>query len=213
MPKNIYSITLSLAGLCQSAQLVYQLSQTGHCDNKAFKVCIESILNINPKTVLSVYGNEEKNLNIGFNTLFNILNITYKNSLSIYLIRYIFGMMILEKKLTKNVIALKKLSYCLQIIKKNTITNFEIHDSLINDLSRIYLEIISNLGSRIKIVGIESILNKIEIQNKLRSILLAGIRSVALWRQVGGSRLQVIFFRNCFNTEVQRILVKINKKK
>lgn len=207
MAKNIYSVTLSLAGVCQSAQLVYQLSQTGNYDNKAFKVCIDSILNLSPKTVLSVYGNNEKNLHLGFNTLLTILNITNKNRISVHLIKYILGIMILERKLTKNKIALKRLSNRLRVIKKNAILYIEKYDHLINDLSNIYLDIISNLGSRIKIVGTTSILDKIEVQNKLRSILLAGIRSAVLWRQVGGSRLQLIFFRNRFNIEVKRILV------
>lgn len=210
MIKNICSVTLSLAGLCQSAHLVYQLSQTGSCDDKAFKISIESILNTNPKTVLSVYGNDEKNLNLGLDTLLTILNITNNTSISFYLIKYIFGIMVLERKLTKNQIALKNLSYRLEIIKKNTVKNIEINDiNVINDLSEIYLDIISTLGSRIKIVGTASILNKIEVQSKLRSILLAGIRSAVLWRQVGGNRLQLIFFRNRFNVEVKRILANI----
>jgi high frequency lysogenization protein len=209
MVKNIYSVTLSLAGLCQSAQLVYQLSQTGNYDNKAFKVCIDSILNLSPKTVLSVYGNNEKNLNLGFNTLLTVLNITNQNTISVHVIKYILGIMVLERKLTKNIIALKRLSHRLRVIKKNAILYIEQYDHLINDLSSIYLDIISNLGSRIKIVGTASILDKIEVQNKLRSILLAGIRSAVLWRQVGGSRLQLIFFRNRFNIEVKRILVNI----
>ncbi|MCW5196498.1 high frequency lysogenization protein HflD [Buchnera aphidicola (Pemphigus obesinymphae)] len=210
MIKNIHSVTLSLAGLCQSAYLVYQLSQTGNCDDEAFKVNIESILNMNPKTVLSVYGNDEKKLNLGLNTLLNILNITNSTSISFYLIKYIFGIMVLERKLTKNKIALKNLSYRLEIIKKNTVRNIETNDiNLINDFSEIYLDIISTLGSRIKIVGASAILKKIEVQSKLRSILLAGIRSAVLWRQVGGNRLQLIFFRNRFNTEVKRILVNI----
>ena len=209
MTKNIYSVTLSLAGICQSAQLVHQLSHTGNYDNKAFKVCIDSILNLSPKTVLSVYGNNEKNLNLGFNTLFSILNITNKNAISVYLIKYILGIMVLERKLTKNMISLKQLSNRLRVVKKNSILYIKKYDNLIDDLSNIYLDIISNLGSRIKIVGTASVLNKIEVQNKLRSILLAGIRSAVLWRQVGGSRLQLIFFRNRFNIEVKRILINI----
>ena len=210
MIKNIYSVTLSLAGLCQSAHLVYQLSQTGNCDDEAFKVSLESILNTNPKTVLSVYGDDEKKLSLGLNTLLTILNITNNTSISFYLIKYVFGIMVLERKLKKNKIALKNLSYRLEIIKKNTVRNIEINDvNLINDLSEIYLDIISTLGSRIKIVGTSSILNKVEVQSKLRSILLAGIRSAVLWRQVGGNRLQLIFFRNRFNFEVKRILVNI----
>ena len=33
------------------------------------------------------------------------------------------------------------------------------------------------------------------MQHKVRALLLAGIRAVVLWRQLGGSRTQIIFAR------------------
>lgn len=41
--KNIYSITLSLTGICQSAYLVQKLAYSGVCDQNSFNICITSI--------------------------------------------------------------------------------------------------------------------------------------------------------------------------
>ncbi len=55
MAKNYYDITLALAGICQSARLVQQLADQGHCDADALHVSLNSIIDMNPSSTLAVF--------------------------------------------------------------------------------------------------------------------------------------------------------------
>ncbi|ANF17029.1 hypothetical protein XW81_01230 [Buchnera aphidicola (Schlechtendalia chinensis)] len=208
MIKNFYSIMLSLSGICQSVFFVHQLSQTGTCNEDGLKVSVNSILKINPETTLSVYGNSEKNLKSGVETLLSLLKYSNNYNISHVMLRYIFHIIILEKKLKKNVfyrkILFKKIS---MLIERNVNFSYS-HDTLVDLLSVIYLDVISKLGSRIQIFGSQKILKNISVQNKIRCTLLAGIRSAVLWRQVGGNFFQLIFCRNQIYNQANNVFKK-----
>ena len=54
--------------------------------------------------------------------------------------------------------------------------------------------------------GDQGYLQQARIANQVRALLLAGIRSATLWRQVGGSRWQLIFQRKKLAQTVDRLL-------
>ena len=54
MAKNYYDITLALAGICQSARLVQQLAHQGHCDADALHVSLNSIIDMNPLSLIHI---------------------------------------------------------------------------------------------------------------------------------------------------------------
>ena len=45
--------------------------------------------------------------------------------------------------------------------------------------------------------------------NKVRAILLAGIRAAVLWTQCGGSRWQVLFKRSALLLETEKLLARL----
>jgi high frequency lysogenization protein len=51
-------------------------------------------------------------------------------------------------------------------------------------------------------------LAKPEIANKIRALLLAGIRSAILWKQCGGSRWKFLFYRK----KIQKELIDLVKQ-
>ncbi|MCR3755325.1 MAG: lysogenization regulator [Sodalis sp. Psp] len=67
MTKNYFDITL--AGICQSAQLVQQLAHQRQCDEQALRVSLQSLLDLNPPSVRAVYGDNPSHLRIGLETL------------------------------------------------------------------------------------------------------------------------------------------------
>ena len=69
-------------------------------------------------------------------------------------------------------------------------------EAMLNTIAGIYVDNISGLGPRIQVTGSPEILRNTLIQAKVRSLLLSGIRSTVLWRQVGGNRLQLMFSRS-----------------
>src|SRR5690606_33083867 len=62
-------------------------------------------------------------------------------------------------------------------------------------LSRIYQQTISTLGKRIQVTGDPQLLQQEQVADRIRALLLAGVRLAWLWRQLGGRRWHLIVRR------------------
>ena len=78
-------------------------------------------------------------------------------------------------------------------------------DQMIANLASIYSDIISPLGNKIHVLGMQDYLVRPDIQHKIRAALLAGIRAGILWQQVGGNRWQFLFSRRKLLRQVQQL--------
>ncbi|MGL9769535.1 MAG: high frequency lysogenization protein HflD [Sodalis sp. (in: enterobacteria)] len=206
MVKNYLDITLALAGVCQSAQLVQQLAYQSQCDEESLRISFHSLLDLNPPAVHAVYGDNPAHLRMGLETVQSVLNALSREGLGAELTRYTLGMIVLERKLNGNRGAQTELSRCIDELD-HQLSHFDLlSNTFISAMARIYTDIISPLGPRIQVTGAPAALQNTQIQDKVRAVLLAGIRSAVLWRQVGGSRLQLIFARNRLCKEAKEIL-------
>ncbi|UDG79675.1 high frequency lysogenization protein HflD [Candidatus Steffania adelgidicola] len=206
MAKNYFDITLALAGIFQSARLVQQLAHQSQCDTKPLRVSLQSLLDLNPPSVCAVYGDNPSHLQMGLETLQCVLNGSSRQGLGVELTRYTLGLMLLEPKLNRNRSAQKELSYRINGLERQ-LSHFDLlSDTLISAIASIYVDIISPLGPRIQVTGASSVLQNTQIQIKVRAVLLAGIRSTVLWKQVGGRRLQLMFHRKQLFKEAKQIL-------
>ena len=68
-------------------------------------------------------------------------------------------------------------------------------DQMVANLAAIYSDVISPLGTKIHVLGMQDYLVRPDIQQKIRATLLAGVRAGILWQQVGGTRWQFLFSR------------------
>jgi high frequency lysogenization protein len=57
--------------------------------------------------------------------------------------------------------------------------------------------------------GDEQYLSRTETVNKIRALLLAGIRSALLWRQCGGARWKFLFYRKKLHDEAKFLLTQV----
>lgn len=206
MAKNYYDITLALAGICQAAHLAQQLAHQGQCDAQSLKTSLSSLLDLNPSSTLAVYGNDESHLRFGLETLLSVLNNPSRQGAGAELTRYTLSLMVLERKLNASKTALNTLAQRIGQLDRQ-LTHYDIEsETLIAAMAGIYVDIISPLGPRIQVTGSPAVLQNSQVQSKIRASLLAGIRSAVLWQQVGGGRLQLMFFRNRLTREAKRIL-------
>ncbi|PHM45926.1 lysogenization protein HflD [Xenorhabdus mauleonii] len=205
MAKNYYDITLALAGICQSSRLVQTLAHEGQCDADSFEMMTNSILNMNPSSTLDVFGNDACNLRIGLETLLGIFNGSH-SGISAELTRYVLSLMALERKLHKNQSAANELANRINQLERQQAYFEPMSEGMLNALAGIYVDVISPLGSRIQVMGSPDVLRNTLTQAKVRSALLAGIRSAVLWQQVGGSRLQIMFSRQRLVRQAKDIL-------
>ncbi|VAW45580.1 High frequency lysogenization protein HflD [hydrothermal vent metagenome] len=188
--------SLALIGIYQAAQLVHDLATTGKTDEQAYHTCIQSLFCDNPAKTLDVYGGDIANIQIGIHSLLNQMNAEEATqSRTLEITRYVLSLMILEKKLMKLGKPMKNVTQVLEVAKSQQAHFGLEHDNVIASIARAYSENISQVNPRIIVNGQHGHLQNARTANKIRALLLAGIRSALLWDQVGGSRWGLIWSR------------------
>ncbi|PSF04956.1 lysogenization regulator HflD [Marinobacter fuscus] len=194
MSKTLHDRTLALAGLCQAASLVRQVAHQGSCNEADFETCIRSLFATDAATTLDVYGGEMTDLREGLRVLSTVLA-ERGRSQDMEIIRYVLNLIQLESQLKRNPDMLDVIGSRIEQAR-HTASHFGYsHGNLISNLASIYADTISTFRLRIQVSGSPQILQRTENADKVRALLLAGIRSAVLWRQSGGNRLQLIFAR------------------
>ncbi|WP_087016178.1 high frequency lysogenization protein HflD [Thaumasiovibrio subtropicus] len=200
-----YDRTLAFAGLCQAIKLVQQIARDGRCDDEQLDACLRSILTVNADSTLAVYDNNEASLTLGLKAIVN----DFDNSpTGAEMTRYAVSLLALAKKLTHRQDALSQLSDRLETITRQVEHYALIETQMLNNLADIYLDVISPIGPRIQVTGAPGQLQVPLVQHKVRSLLLAGIRSAILWQQVGGKRRHIVFGRKSMVEQAKTILAR-----
>lgn len=207
MAKNYYDITLALAGVHQAAFLVQNLAHKGQCNSTDLTTMLNSVIMTNPSTTLDVYD-KESNLKPGLEVLLSLFgNSQLRQQQSFELIRYTMSQLILGRKLLANKHALNQLSLRINQLNQQLIHFDIMSNNIIGAMADIYVDVISPLGSRIQILGSADILTQSAIQSKIRAVLLGGVRSAVLWRQVGGKQIQLLLSRRRVFEQAKQILL------
>jgi high frequency lysogenization protein len=208
LPDKLENTTIALAGIVQAVSLVRELAQTGKADEAAFQSSIASIFNTDPVSVIDVYGSLS-NVRLGLEKLINALGNEPSKERS--LMRYVVSLIHLQKKI-KNAPQIRNTLKQRLFQTKKQVEYFHLtHPTVIANLADIYLNTISTFKFRIMIWGSPRIMNTSEVMEKIRALLLAGIRSTVLWRQTGGSRLQLLFSRAKIKSKATELLSQIRQ--
>ena len=201
---NFESRTLALAGVFRAAALVNVLANEGTVSEDDLRISVESIFETDPKDTVQVFGNTN-NLSLGFKTLLNQLGKDNSNR-DIDIARYVVSMLFLERQLMKNSEILETLFTGVELATRQSEHFSTTHENVIANLADVYTRTISELGPRIMVNGEQSYLETTAISNKIRTILLAGIRSAVLWYQLGGRRWHIIFNRRRYQEVTKNFL-------
>jgi len=203
MLHNKYDQTLALAGIYQAASLVKQIANKGKANNAQIESSIETLFRFDANTVEEVYGNVD-----GVRHGVKILqqHLRDKTSRDIEITRYVISLIMLEKKLSRSAGMLDEVDKKLKAIEaKFDFFSLE-HENTFAKIGQLYKDTVSTLGPKILVSGEQPYLSNEYNASKVRSLLLAGIRSAVLWRQCGGSRWQFIFGRKAYLDECKKIL-------
>lgn len=84
-----------------------------------------------------------------------------------------------------------------QVVEKlgRLLDDLDIHTPDEGQYSRIYQQTISTLGKRIQVTGEPSVLQQEPTADRIRALLLAGVRLAWLWQQLGGRRWHLLLRR------------------
>ncbi len=196
-------ISLALAGIFQATALVEQLAKTGYLPSDAYRCSIESLFEMDPPDTRSVYG-DLSNLQLGLEVLRDTLEA--KSQKHREALRYTLGILHLQRKLSGRKDMLGVLGSRLKQAAKQAEHFDTVHENVIGNLGDLYKETISTFRFRIQVTGDQGYLQQARIANQVRALLLTGIRSATLWRQVGGNRWQLLLKRPQLAETVDRLL-------
>ena len=193
MEKNLYNQVIALAGLTQAAYLVKQIATKGTADQEAIEASVASVLKIDADSVEDVYGGLQ-----GVETGLNLMKDQFSSRESVdrEIARYATSLVFLEKKLRGNKQMLEAIRIGIEKAQAQSEHFGVTHENVLANLADVYANTISKLALRIIVNGEQIYLSSPDNQSKIRSLLLAGIRSALLWRQCGGSRWKFLFQRS-----------------
>ncbi|MDX1572561.1 MAG: high frequency lysogenization protein HflD [Methylophaga sp.] len=186
---------IALSALMQTATLVQQIADHGQVNNDDFSTMLSSLLATDASSTADVYGGIE-NLRTGL-LQFNQQLSKKKSNKDVVLLRYAIGLLHLERKLAKRQSMLDLIRREIEQIPQQieyfgSITSPQV----VARFANIYERTVSELTPRVQVYGDASFLQQPDNVNKVRALLLAGIRAAVLWRQKGGNRWQFIFASN-----------------
>lgn len=203
---NFEEQTMALAGMFQSAYLINQLAHGEPVNQAAFDCSLDSLFTLESQSIQDIYGHGE-GLILGLKSLIDYLGGMGKSpeALTAY---YILSMIKISARLLGNEEMKQRVQQGLENIEKHAIT-FEMSPSgKLHKIDGLYQSTISQIKPRIIVQGEQVHLTNSDTTSKVRSLLFAGIRATVLWRQLGGSRLKLVFARKKYVQQAERLLKK-----
>lgn len=198
---------LALAGVFQAAYLVKQLAWKASIDQKDLETEIYSLFQINATSVSAVYGGAHK-VKHGLQTLINLLQ-DARDAKDPEIARYTISLLHLERLLIKKSSMLNAVQRGISRAQHQAEHFSLTHENVLANIASIYTDTVSTFNFRIHVSGEGTCLSNTNNVNKIRTILLAGIRSAVLWRQLGGSRWQLIFGKKTLLADARELLREI----
>ncbi|WP_313516596.1 high frequency lysogenization protein HflD [Pseudomonas sp.] len=196
---------VALGAVFSAAALADRIARTGQVNEGALGCLLGSLLVRDPQSTLDVYGGDDLNLRDGYRALASALE-RDPNSLQREPLRYSLALLGLERKLAKRDDMLDTIGTRLDQIQLQVQHFGLVHDNVIAACGGLYQDTLSTFRQRIQVHGDMRFLQQSSNASKIRALLLAGIRSARLWRQLGGHRWQLVFSRRKLLAELYPLL-------
>lgn len=196
---------VALGAVFEAAVLADKIARTGQVSEASMSCMLGSLLVRDPKSTLDVYGGDDLNLRDGYRALISSLE---RNPAALQRepLRYSLALIGLERQLDKRDDMLQIMGSRLDQIQQQVEHFGLVHDNVIAACGGLYQDTISTFRQRIQVHGDMRFLQQPNNAAKIRSLLLAGIRSARLWRQLGGHRWQLVFSRGKLLKELYELM-------
>ncbi|MEE8495747.1 MAG: high frequency lysogenization protein HflD [Xanthomonadales bacterium] len=205
MTRIVKDRTLALAGVFQATELVRQAADHGTWSGYAASSCLHSLFTLESESSQEIYGGRQK-LRLGIETLLAVLQGDGRYAESM---RYSVGVMQIERKFRRSNHLQDQVGDRLEKISVAG-AQFDQHDRedlQAHEISLLYTDTISTLSPRIVVNGKPQYLKIERTVDWVRTLLLAGLRSAVLWRQLGGSRFDLMLGRKKIMREAEALLL------
>lgn len=184
--------TIALAAVVQAATLVQHIAESGQASPTDIETLLQSLLVENADTTADVYGGLGS-LRPGLRELNQQLS-KKKEQKDVVLLRYVISLLHLERQLAKRPQMMEQIGREIDQVPQQVEYFGDIMSpQVIARFADIYHRTLSELKPQIQVFGDPNYLQQPDNVNKVRALLLAGVRAAVLWRQKGGRRWQFLF--------------------
>ena len=197
--------TIAFAGMLQASELVRQIATSGNCSQQAATASIASIFNTSPESTEAVYGGLG-GVRMGLRVMVEMFSARNSQE-NLQSLNYALGLAKLGVQIQRDRQRQADLGREIELIEPAWQNSEEpLDDSILAQLAEAYHRHISTLDFRLSVNGKPEYLKQEEKVAFIRSLLLAGIRSAFLWRQVGGRQWRLIFQRRKMLHQAETLL-------
>lgn len=185
----------ALCALMTATQQVHELAYTGNINQHILVSLEKSLFDLEPKTISDIYDSTST-FRQGALFLQNLSSPSDAAQPDIAQPMH-YGMSLIQ--LAKELMSDSQVRQALQAKLKETPKPEHFDDWLskefIDHLAMMYVDTIGKLGTRIQVKGQPEQLKKDGNPERIRSLLLCGIRAAYLWLQLGGNRTHFFLSR------------------
>lgn len=192
MPFSDQDRIIALAGLHQAAHCVQRIANRGSVDIDQMEPCLYSLFQIDADDVPSVFGPPGA---VATGARQIIAQLTGQPERNMELTRYVITLLKHERTLAGRGDMLAAIGDGIEAARAARGEAPLIDRDVIARFAGLYSATISKLEPRIIVRGNPLYLQNEENQERIRALLLAGIRAAILWRQCGGRRMQILLGR------------------
>ncbi len=201
MSRTEHDRAIALAGLFLAASLVRDVARHGRCDPEDMATSLESLFQIDASNTEAVYGSIRR-----LGGALGLLADELARPRDAELTRYCVGLLVLERKLARRPDLLERISAGIETTAAKR-RHFDLcHPNIVASLAAVYAETVSTLQPRIMVHGEADHLGRPDNADRVRALLLAGIRAAVLWRQSGGGRLSLLLRRRALLDATRELL-------
>lgn len=183
---------LALAGLLQSVQQVRRIATTGGSETDALEPCIDSLFRIDAETTQDVYGGVSR-LEPGLRILFDTASGVNVRDPAIT--RIAVTLLHVERRFSRQPRLMQAVHEGIIDIQRQREHWGPTHPTVLGRLGELYAGTVSSLRPRVLVQGNPNYLGQPTVVAEIRAVLLAGLRSAVLWRQLGGGYIDVFLRR------------------
>jgi len=210
-PSPINQRAAALAALTQATYLVNRIARNGTADTEDCGVLMESIFadgaNHASQSVLDLYGGAAQ-LDTGLRICSQLLQGEQIPDAKAMMV-YSAGLIALERRLRKNAPMRQHIADGMQrITQQRQYFGDAMHSNVIAALADLYGNTISTMKPRIIVRGKPEYLSQTNNTQRVRALLMSGLRAAHLWQHHGGGHISLFLRRKALLRELDLLRIK-----
>jgi high frequency lysogenization protein len=188
--------------MLQAIRLVQQMADNGQAETRPLAVCIESLFRFDAESTAAIFGSTA-DLQPGLRRLVAQLDGSGRDPAQT---RIAMSLMSLERQFMAHPATVQAIHAALQDLATQWQTDGPTHPAILARLGELYAQHISPLGPKVMVQGNPVYLAQPTVVGEVRAGLLAALRSVVLWRQLGGGYWDFLWSRRAMIAAAQSLL-------